>query len=140
MTSIYIFRFMNSCIDRNGRIHVIRPLVLYICFVDRCFSFCSFSFCHCVVCSSIYEFWLPLLAWNLCTGASLCECRSSTAYVAAVSIATTIYIAFFYLKLASDSNLLWMFSWRIPQTSLSLRSSVSLQNKQCSASLRSTAT
>ena len=28
--------------------------------VDRCLSFCTFSFCHCVVCSSIYGFWLPI--------------------------------------------------------------------------------
>jgi hypothetical protein len=26
------------------------------CFVDRCLSFCTFSFGHCVVCSSIYGF------------------------------------------------------------------------------------
>jgi hypothetical protein len=45
---------------------VIRSLVLYVCFVDRCLSFCSFSFGHCVVCSSsIYWFWLPL--WYLQT-------------------------------------------------------------------------
>jgi hypothetical protein len=32
-----------------------------LCFVDRCLSVCTFSFCHCVVCSSsIYGFWLPL--------------------------------------------------------------------------------
>ena len=36
-----------------------RSLVLCVCFVDRCFSFCTFSFGHCVVCSSIYGFWLP---------------------------------------------------------------------------------
>jgi hypothetical protein len=31
------------------------------CFVDRCLSFCLFSFGHCVVCpSSIYGLWLPL--------------------------------------------------------------------------------
>jgi hypothetical protein len=31
------------------------------CFVDRCLSFCPFSFCHCVVCpSSIYGFRLFL--------------------------------------------------------------------------------
>jgi hypothetical protein len=37
---------------------------LYVCFVDRCLSFCTFSFGHCVVCSSsIYGFWLPL--WYL---------------------------------------------------------------------------
>ena len=36
---------------------VTRPLVLYVCFVDRCLSFCPFSFDHCVVCpSSIYGF------------------------------------------------------------------------------------
>ena len=35
--------------------------ILYVCFVDRCFSFCNISFGHCVVCpSSIYGFWLPL--------------------------------------------------------------------------------
>ena len=39
-----------------------RSLVLCVCFVDRCLSFCIFSVCHCVVCSSsIYRFWLPLL-------------------------------------------------------------------------------
>jgi hypothetical protein len=37
-----------------------------VCFVDRCLSFCTFSFGHCVVCpSSIYGFWLPL--WYLQT-------------------------------------------------------------------------
>jgi hypothetical protein len=38
-----------------------RSLVLCVCFVDRCLSFCTFSFGHCVVCSSsIYGFRLPL--------------------------------------------------------------------------------
>ena len=47
-------------------IHVSRSLVLYVCFVDRCLSFCTFYFGHCVVCSSsIYGFWLPL--WYLQT-------------------------------------------------------------------------
>jgi hypothetical protein len=42
-------------------VRVTRSLVLYVCFVDRCLSFCTFSFGHCVVCSySIYRFWLPL--------------------------------------------------------------------------------
>jgi hypothetical protein len=36
---------------------VTRSFVLYVCFVDRCLSFCTFSFGHCVVCSSsIYGF------------------------------------------------------------------------------------
>ena len=43
---------------------IIRSLVLCVCFVDRCLSFCTFG--HCVVCSSsIYRFWLPL--WYLQT-------------------------------------------------------------------------
>ena len=38
-------------------VRVTRSLVLYVCFVDRCLSFCAFSFGHCVVCSSsIYGF------------------------------------------------------------------------------------
>jgi hypothetical protein len=41
-------------------------LVLCVFIVDRCLSFCTFSFGHCVVCSSsIYGFWLPL--WYLRT-------------------------------------------------------------------------
>ena len=41
-------------------VRVTRSLVLYVCFDDRCLSFCTFSFGHCVVCSSsIYGFWLP---------------------------------------------------------------------------------
>ena len=35
---------------------VARSLVLCVCFVDHCLSFCPFSFGHCVVCSSsIYD-------------------------------------------------------------------------------------
>ena len=34
-------------------VRVNRSLVLYVCFVDRCLSFCPFSFGHCVVCSSL---------------------------------------------------------------------------------------
>ena len=40
--------------------------ILYVCFVDRCLSFCTFSFGRCVVCSSsIYGLWLPI--WYLQT-------------------------------------------------------------------------
>ena len=58
-------------------VRVTRSLVLYVCFVDRCLSFCTFSFGHCVVCSSsIYGFWLSL--WYLQTLLSfICMfCRS----------------------------------------------------------------
>jgi hypothetical protein len=44
-------------------VRVIRSLVLFVCFVDRCFSFCTFSFGHCVVCSSV--FW-PLCCLSFC--------------------------------------------------------------------------
>ena len=47
-------------------VRVTRSLVVCVCFVDRCLSFCTFSFGHCDVCSSsIYGFWLPL--WYLQT-------------------------------------------------------------------------
>ena len=47
-------------------VYVTRSLVLYVCFVDRFLSFCTFSFDHCVVCSSsTCRFWLPL--WYLQT-------------------------------------------------------------------------
>jgi hypothetical protein len=34
-------------------VRVTRSLVLCVCFADRCLSLCSFSFGHCVVCSSL---------------------------------------------------------------------------------------
>ena len=41
-------------------IRITRSFVLCVCFVDRCLSFCTFSFGHCVVCSfSIYVLWWP---------------------------------------------------------------------------------
>jgi len=46
-------------------VRVTRSLVLCVCFVDRCLSFCAFSLGHCVVCSSIYGFCLPF--WYLQT-------------------------------------------------------------------------
>jgi hypothetical protein len=47
-------------------VRVTWSLVLCVCFVDHCLSFSTFSFGHCVVCSSsIYGFWLPL--WYLQT-------------------------------------------------------------------------
>ena len=35
-------------------VRVTQSLVLRVCFVDHCMSFCPFSFAHCVVCPSIY--------------------------------------------------------------------------------------
>ena len=44
---------------------VTRSLVLYVCFVDRCLSLCTFAFGHCVVSSSsIYGFYLQTFHIN----------------------------------------------------------------------------
>ena len=49
-----------------GGMLVARSLVLYVCFVDRCLSFCPFSFGHRVVCpSSILQILItPLVSSN----------------------------------------------------------------------------
>ena len=47
-------------------IRVTRSLVLYVCFVERCLSFCPFSFGHCVVCF-FCDVWIliaPLISSN----------------------------------------------------------------------------
>jgi hypothetical protein len=45
-------------------VRVTRSLVICVCFVDRCLSFCPFYFNHCVFCaSSIYGF-TPLVSSN----------------------------------------------------------------------------
>jgi hypothetical protein len=49
----------------HSGVRVTRSLILFLCLVDRCLSFCPFSFGHCVVCPSIYGFWLHL--WYLQT-------------------------------------------------------------------------
>ena len=41
------------------------PRSLVLCVVDRCLSFCYFSFGHCIICPSIYRFWVTL--WYLQT-------------------------------------------------------------------------
>ena len=48
-----------------GRVRVTRSLVLCVCCVFRCLSFCTFPVGHCVVYSSNYGSWLP--PWYLQT-------------------------------------------------------------------------
>jgi hypothetical protein len=58
---------LRSSPDFSG-VRVTRSSVLYVCFIERCLSFCTFSFAHCVVCSSSSStdgFWFPL--WYLQT-------------------------------------------------------------------------
>ena len=47
-------------------VRVARSWVLCVCFVDRCLSFCTFSFGHCVVWSSLI-YWFLLHLWYLQT-------------------------------------------------------------------------
>jgi hypothetical protein len=55
MTQIW-FVALSSPPNLSG-VRVIRSLAICVCFVDRCLSFCTFSFGHCIVCSSsIYGF------------------------------------------------------------------------------------
>jgi hypothetical protein len=62
----YLFAEHLSSSPVFSGVRVTRSLVLCACFVDRCLSFCTLSFGHCVVCSSsIYGFWL--LLWYLQT-------------------------------------------------------------------------
>ena len=60
---LYFFFWPLCCLFFFDIRILIAPLVSssssysYVCFVDRCLSFCTFSFGHCVVCSSsIYGF------------------------------------------------------------------------------------
>jgi hypothetical protein len=48
-TIIIIARIFHLALCGAG---VTRSLVLYVCFVDRCLSFCFFNFGHCIVCLS----------------------------------------------------------------------------------------
>ena len=55
---VYVSKLLNYPVF--SRVRVTRSSVLYVCFVDRCLSFFTFSFGHYFVCpSSIYGFWLP---------------------------------------------------------------------------------
>ena len=47
-------------ISRPRRSLVFQSLVFCVVFGDHCLSFCPFSSGHCIVCPSIYGFWLPL--------------------------------------------------------------------------------
>jgi hypothetical protein len=60
-----------------------RSLVLYVCFVVRCLSFCTFFFGHCVVCSSLiytdsdYTYGILTLIPKINTNLSFIRCQGS---------------------------------------------------------------
>ena len=89
---------------------VTRSLVLCVCFVDRCLSFYTFSFGHCVVCSSsIYRFWLPPFGifWPLCC-LFLFDIQiliTSLWYLLAIVLSVPLrYTDFDYLPLVSSTS------------------------------------
>jgi len=69
-------------------VRVTRSLVWCVCFVDRCLSFCPFSFGHCIVFPTIYGFWLPL--WYLQT---LLKCQLSSMLYILMTREILIYYA-----------------------------------------------
>ena len=89
---------LSSPPDFSG-VRVIQSLVLCVCFVDHCLSFCTFSFGHCVVCSSsIYRFWLSL--WYFQT--------LHTLHISTVSVIVVQWLACSFLN-AIDSRFELMF-------------------------------
>ena len=77
-----------------SEVRVTRSLVLCLCFVDRCLSFCTLSVDHCVVCSSsIYGFWLPL--WYF---------QTLLVRVSGLSILDIVSLLFDTIKLVSTYN------------------------------------
>ena len=55
----------SSLLPVFSEVRVTRSLILCVCFVDRRLFSCLFSVGHCVVCSLIYGFWLPLSGFGI---------------------------------------------------------------------------
>jgi hypothetical protein len=104
-----------------SRVRVTRSLALCVCFVDRCLSFCPFSFGHCVVCSSlIYGFWL--LLWYLLTCGTLYAKWDGTSQreihlpkVIRIKLFSLTFISLWsiYRRLGTTSTIEGMFLYRM---------------------------
>jgi hypothetical protein len=70
-------------------VRVTRSLVLYVCFVDRCLSFCTFSF---VCSSSIYGFWLSLWYLQILLSRLITDWSVKNMNVYCVSREVSVYI------------------------------------------------
>jgi hypothetical protein len=69
---------------------VTRSLILCVCLVDRCLSFCTFSFGHF---SSIYEFWSWLPLWYLVgSSCSTSEVRAAQSLVCYVVCCWSLFV------------------------------------------------
>jgi hypothetical protein len=86
---------------------LVSPRVM-LCFVDRCLSFCPFSFGHCGVCPSLYGFWLPLGPgsvydkWNIYTNTTKQNMHPLHMVFVLLSSTTSIHSLF---------CLLWTICW-----------------------------
>ena len=124
-------------------VRVTRSLVLYICFVDRCLSFYTFSFHHCVVCSSV--FW-PLCCLFFCLLAIVlsgflsfghCVVCSSVfwplccLFFCLLAIVLSVLLSFGHCVVCSSSIYgFWLPLWYL-QTLLFIVSGVFLYDKSC---------
>jgi hypothetical protein len=97
-------------------IPVTQSLVLCVCFVDRCLSFCTFSFGPCAVKpSSIYGFWLPL--WYLLS--DLLRYTDSDNPVG-------IFKLFLYLSCITKAKYCRRLRWKACSASQSIRRAIPL--------------
>ena len=98
-------------------VRVIRSLVLCVYFVDRCLSFCSFSFGHCVVCSSsIYGFWLPPFGIFKLFLSCILENIIVVILSAEMILFTQRYVTTrgFFFKSDISYNFQWRDKWSVP--------------------------
>jgi hypothetical protein len=79
-------------------VRVTRSSLLCVCFVDRCLSFCPFYFGYCVVCSSIYGFWLPLWYLQTLLITNRCVLESSESY---------LFMCILYVYTMGDISVTW---------------------------------
>jgi len=107
-------------------VRVTRSLLLCVCFVYRCLSFCPFSFG--VVCSSIYGFCLPL--WYLQT---LLTTRNKRHHGACISSTTHLVnlIAFNDLQLAQLEKLSFLIIFFINLSTLKENEKKHLKKQNC---------
>ena len=94
-------------------VRVTRSLVLCVCFVDRCLSICTFSFGHCVICSSsIYIFWLPLWYLQTLPINSYHYINSTHNYTKIVVCPFVLFLLAIVLSVCSSSIYgIWLLLW-----------------------------
>ena len=88
-------------------VRVKRYLVLCVCFVDRCLSFCSFSFDHCIVCSSsVYGFCWQLLYNVIIIITKVLSISGIGAYT--INGSTLMLVGYLSPRVVRDKALTWL--------------------------------